>query len=130
MRLFHLTNKKPLTIFRYSKGFYDDEGIWVDGKVTPILIEANIQPLKYHETLQFVESDRSKKWCKLWTESLVRSEKEGDNGWGADQFYWQGDLYEVRKTQKWDMGRLDHFHAQAVRIEITPSSPPQPETEQ
>lgn len=126
MSLFRLTRKIPVTIFRYPQGDYIN-GDWVVGPPTEVPIEANIQPMSYHETLQFLESERTKKWCNVWTESLVRTNREGLTGWNADLFYWQGDLYEVRKVQSWSMGVLNHYHAQACRLEITPDGIPTPE---
>ena len=126
MKPFRLTKKIPITIFRYAQGEYIN-GDWVIGSPTSVSIEANIQPMSYHETLQFPESERTKKWCNVWTEFLIRTNREGITGWNADLFYWQGDLYEIRKVQYWSMGVLDHYHAQASRLEITPDGIPSPE---
>lgn len=128
MRLFSLTKKIPVIVYRYPQGQWVG-GDWVLGQPFTVSIEANIQPMSYHETLQFPEADRTKKWCNVWTESILRTNKEGAGGWDADLFYWQGDLYEVRKVQSWSMGVLDHYHVQACRKELTPDSPPNPEDE-
>lgn len=120
MALFKLTKSKPIIIYRYVAGDYVD-GNYIEGTSTEITIQANLQPAKYWDIQSFPEHDRTKKWCKFWTESLVRTMKEGTGGYGADRFYWQGDLYEVRKVQEWDMGhQTDHFHGLAVRVEQTP----------
>ena len=108
-----------MVIYRYTQGSYVN-GEWVQAVPVEIEIEANLQPAKWNEVLQMPESDRSFKWCKLFTESLVRSKKEGTEGYDADRFYWQDDLYEVRKTKQYDMGVINHFEAMAVRVELTP----------
>lgn len=117
--LFQLTRKKKLVVYRYPAGEYVNKR-WVKGTPTEVLIEANIQPLKWHEVQQMPESDRTNKWCKLFTKSCIRTKKEGENPHDADRFYWQGDLYEIRKVQDWNMGVLDHYSGMAVRVELTP----------
>lgn len=118
-RMFFLTKKKPLTILRYPQGSYVN-GKWVIAEPDEVEITANLQPAKWDGVQQMPESDRTDKWCKVLSESLLRTKKEGDGGYDADRFVWQGDLYEVKKTKQWDMGVLDHFEALAVRVEITP----------
>jgi hypothetical protein len=117
--LFRLTKKKSLVVYRYPSGGYV-KGEWVRGTPQEVEVFANIQPAKWNEIIQMPESDRSSKWCKLFTKNLMRTKKEGLNGYDADMFYWQGDLYEVRKEKHFDMGILDHFEVMAVRVELTP----------
>lgn len=118
-RLFQLTRKKKLNIFRYPAGQWVNRE-WVKGDPTQIEIWANIQPAKWNEVQQMPESDRTNKWCKLFTGSCIRTKREGTDSHDADRFYWQGDLFEIRKVQHWSMGVLDHFEAMAVRVELTP----------
>lgn len=119
---FLLTNKIPLTINRRTAGSYVD-GDWVEGTLTDVPIEVNIQPLKDHELMQFPESERTKVWFKFYTESYVRTEKEGLGGWDADELTWKGDRYKVMKVQDWtaSMGILEHCRAFCVRLELTPN---------
>jgi hypothetical protein len=118
-RLFLLTRKKPVTIYRYGQGSYIN-GRYVMPEPEEVSIMANLQPAKWNEVQQMPESDRTNKWCKVFSKSPMRTKKEGDDGYNADRFYWQDDLYEVRKTKCWDMGILDHYEVMAVRVELTP----------
>lgn len=118
--LFLLTKKKPYTIYRYSAGGYVD-GEWVKDSVPEeVPITANVQPAKYKDIQQMPESDRTKQWCTMFTEFLVRNKEEGVTGYDSDRFYWQGNLYEVRRVRQWDNGILDHYQAMAARVELTP----------
>jgi hypothetical protein len=119
--LFQLIKKKKIVITRRDSGSYVD-GKAVEGWKTTVEIEGHIQPLKYRETLMLPEASRSNKACKVYSKELLRGLKEGELGWAADRFEWQGDWYEVMKQQEWDVqtSMSDHFCAYAVRIEITP----------
>ena len=117
---FLLTKKVPLTIYRRVAGSYVN-GRWVEGATTEVAIEANIQPLKDSELMLIPEADRSREWYKGYTDSLVRTQKEGVGGYDADEFEWQGNRYKVMKARNYAMGILDHFKFLAARIELTPN---------
>lgn len=119
LSLFQHIPTKEYIIYRYPEGSYV-KGKWVKGTPKQIKIEANIQPAKWAEILTQPEADRTSKWCAVFTTYWLRSKKEGVGGHDADRFYWQGELYEVRKIQPWDSGILDHVEALAVRVELTP----------
>lgn len=118
---FLLTHKIPLTIYRREEGRYQD-GEWVEGGIVEISIMGNIQPAKDHELLMFPESDRSKAWFKIYTAELLRTQKEGQDGYDADELSWKGERYKVMKVQNWleGMGILEHCRAMIVRVELTP----------
>ena len=116
---FLLTKKIPLTIYRKEKGSYV-RGVWVDGPEVEVVVEVNIQPVKPSEVQMMPESDRTREWYKVYSADLLRTKQEGDNGWAADQFEWQGHRYEVMKVQNYSMSILDHFKAWAARIGPTP----------
>ncbi len=119
---FLLTNKIPFTIYRRQQGEYVD-GDWVEGGTTELLIEGNIQPAKPHEILIFPESERTRSWWKLYTDATLRTDKEGDDGWSADEFMWKGDRYKVMKVNDYTngMGILEHTKNWCVRTERTPN---------
>ena len=112
---FLLTKKIPLTIYRKEKGSYI-RGVWVDGPEVEVVVEVNIQPVKPSEVQMMPESDRTREWYKVYSADLLRTKQEGDNGWDADQFEWQGHRYEVMKVQNYSMSILDHYRALAARI--------------
>lgn len=119
---FLLTNKIPLTIYRRSLGEYV-EGEWIEGTTVEVPVQVNIQPLKGYEILQLPESERTRVWWKLYSADVLRTEKEGDGGWDADEFVWKGDRYKIMKLDDWTsgMGILEHTKAYATRIELTPN---------
>lgn len=119
---FSLVKKTPVTILRETQGSFVD-GDWVEGTQTSVDILANVHPFTDYQVSLMPESDRSKSWIWLFTSSLVRQKKEGSSGSGngADRFMWQGDLYEIMKTQCYSMTVQDHWEAKCARIEITPN---------
>lgn len=93
--------------------------------LTPIkpdlVIEGNVQPMKYHELLLLPESDRTKEWIVIYTdpEQDIRGAMEGDGGWPADEVVWQNLTYKVMRTQQYRMGVLDHKKVLAAREPIS-----------
>lgn len=118
--ILNLTGKIPITLLRKVQGAWVN-GKWVEGIETPVVIDVNIQPIKGHELLMFPEADRTKEWYKLYSASEIRTDKEGTNGWEADEFVYEGQRYKVVKTQTHRMGLLNHTKAWAARIELTPN---------
>ena len=119
---FLLTNKIPLTIYRRSEGSWVN-GEWVEGSAINVEVQANVQPVKPHQLLIFPESERSKKWLRVFSADLLRTLKEGTNGWDADEFEWKGERFKIMKVDDWTegMGILEHCEALAVRVELTPN---------
>jgi len=117
---FSLVRKVPITILRHSEGTFVD-GDWVEGPETEVVVQANVHPFSDYQVSILPESDRSRSWMWMFTSDLVRQKKEGVGGYGADRFLWDGDMYEVMKTQNFKMGVQDHFEIQAARIELTPN---------
>jgi hypothetical protein len=118
--MYKLIKTKPVDILRFEQGSFVG-GYWVkDASPTTVTIQANIQPMKYHEVLQMPEADRTSKWCKIFTTSMIRTKKEGEDGWDADMFEYQDDQFEIRAVKQWDMGHLDHFVGMAVRVPLAP----------
>ena len=120
---FLLTNKIPLTIYRTTAGYLGSDGRWVEGQETEILTQVNIQPLKAYEIQMLPEADRTRVWFKLYSADYLRTLKEGEGGWSADEFVWKGDRYKVMKVDDWTNGMsiLEHCKAYATRIELTPN---------
>lgn len=115
---FLLTNKMPITIYREGQGYYD-KGRWVDGKVEEICIFVNIQPYTMSKLMQLPDSERTKDWYTVFSADEIRDKREGLDGWGADKFKWNGNEYLVTRVKHYSMGILNHYEAQAVRIERT-----------
>jgi hypothetical protein len=118
--MFRLIKTKPVDILRFETGVFVD-GYWVKDDTPEIItVQANIQPMKYHEVMQMPEADRTSKWCKIFTRSMIRTKKEGEDGWDADRFEYQDDQFEIRAVKNWDTGHLDHYVGMAVRVELAP----------
>lgn len=117
---FRSTGFVMLDVYRASEGSYVD-GEWQEGDTTVVVCKCNIQPLKPSETLAMPESERTRDWLKIYSDVELRKSQEGDDGWGADEFEWQGYRYRIMKVSSYHMGVLDHHKALAARIPITPN---------
>lgn len=115
---FLLTKKKPLELIRSGQGMYV-KGRWVEGEPEIVNIQANIQPYTMSKLLQLPESDRTRDWYSVFSAEEIRDKREGDSGWDADKFEKDGNTYIVHRVRKFSMGILDHYEAQAVRVERT-----------
>lgn len=93
----------------------------VRGAETQVPVVGNVQPiLKSSDTILLPEADRSKACLKVYTKGgEMKALREGGNGWAADRFVWEGDLYEVMKVINYRMGVLNHYKAICMRIELT-----------
>lgn len=118
--LFLSTGKVTLEIIRREAATYD-KGRPVPGLETIVPVVCNVQPiLKTTDTMLLPEADRSKACIKVYTKGgEIRQLKEGVNGWAADRFVWEGDLYEVMKAINYRMGVLNHYKAICMRVELT-----------
>lgn len=92
-----------------------------DPEPETVQVVGNVQPiLKASDTRLLPEADRSKACLKVYTRGgEMKSLKEGGNGWAADRFMWQGDMYEVMKVINYEMGVLNHYKAICMRVELT-----------
>lgn len=109
-----------LPIDRRLQGHYVD-GHWVEGGITVVTAKCNVQPLKPSEMMLLPESDRTREWLKVYSDSQLRTAQEGVGGWDADEFVWNGYRFRVMKDYNFQMGVLDHWKAWAARIPVTPN---------
>lgn len=109
---FNAVGKTKLTILRGSQGKYVN-GEWTSGDVEEINILANVQPASYKETMILAEADRTRETIKIFSCSEIRGMREGTNGWDADTFVWNGDVYEIMKVKRYQMGVLDSWQCLA-----------------
>lgn len=93
----------------------------VNGAPTTVPVVCNVQPvLKSSDTMIVPDVDRSKAALKVYTKGTeLKAFKEGANGWSADRFYWQSDLYEVMAVINYAIGPLNHYKAICKRVELT-----------
>lgn len=117
--LFQLTNVMDVTIRRRVGAWL--KGRWVENDVPEdITIEANVQPLKFTEIFQMPESERTKKWIKLFTTyHVVTAEESAETGNPADAILWEGHWYRAMQEKHYRMGVLDHRCVYAAREPIS-----------
>jgi hypothetical protein len=119
---FLLTHKIPVEITRTTADTYVD-GDPVPGTSTTFTTMVNIQPVKPYEILMVPESDRTRSWWKVYSADVLRTLREGVDGWSADTFQWKGDTYKVMRVDDWTSGMsiLEHTKSWCVRLERTPN---------
>jgi len=117
---FSLVHKVPLTLLRQEPGTRVN-GNWIEGTEVSLTIKGNYHPFSDYQVMNLPEADRTKSWMWLFTTDLVRSKKEGVDGYGPDRVYLDGELYEVMASQKFSMRVRDHWEIKLVRLELTPN---------
>lgn len=115
---FSLVKKVPVEITRHEKDTYVN-GRLVVGAISTFTVMANVHPFSDYQLMILPDAERSKSWVWMFTTGDVRQKKE--TFWGADQFIWDGDLYEVVKSQNFKMGVVDHREIKATRVELSPN---------
>lgn len=115
---FSLVKKVPVDIIRHAVDTYVN-GRLVVGAATTFTVMANVHPFSDYQLMLLPDAERTKSWVWMFTTDEVRQKKE--TFWGSDQFVWDGDLYEVMRSQNYKMGVVDHFEIKAVRKELSPN---------
>lgn len=118
---FTLVKKIPLVLTRSSGPGHHEDGEWIPGETSEITIQANVQPFSDYQVMILPESDRTKNWVWVFSASNMFQKKEGSVAREGDKFQWNGEWYEIMKTQTFQMGVRDHTEAKAARIELTPN---------
>lgn len=121
-KMFTLTRKVTLNINRASgAGDYSDTtGSWIPASPTTVPIEANVQPFKPSQTLMLAESERTREWLNIWSQTEIKKMVEGAGGNDADTFTYNNKFYKVMTVQTYKMGVLDHYKATAALDSPTP----------
>lgn len=117
---FLAVGRTTLTITRKTAGSYVG-GRYVEGSPSTLDIVANVQPgLKYND-LQFLpEGERGRKALRVYTDTLIRTRKEGTAGYDADEFVWTDGLtYQFVFVHNYEVGPLQHWKGIAVAKEVT-----------
>ncbi len=121
-RLFTLTKYIALDLSR-SVGVGTTSpttGKYIPASRTTVTIDANIQPMKFAQTLMMESGQRTKEWVVMWSTSEIKKAQEGTGGWEADTFVWNNKTYKVMAVESFRMGVLDHYHAKAALDSPTP----------
>lgn len=117
--LFLSVGKSNYTFTRRAGSYVN--GRWLDGSATTFTVACNIQPnIQGKMTKLLPEGDRSKYSIVILTNGIaqsVRTSQEGSGLLKGDEVTWNGDVYEVREINFYNLGVLDHYMALAVRKE-------------
>jgi len=108
-----------LTITRHSGTYVN--GRWAETAGSSFAVIANVQPTTSSTMVRKLpEGDRSKPTLAVFVPlgaNKVRTSVEGVLQKG-DTFTWQGNTYEVRQCDTYQMGVLDHQMIIAIRQEV------------
>lgn len=73
----NMLGAKPHTVTRFAPGAYDDEGEYVPGDESQIIVRGSLQPLSAFEVRQLEGGDRAgARWSLLTTEQLQVSSSD------------------------------------------------------
>jgi len=102
--------KQDFTRIRYSEGSYVD-GRYIDGVMAATSYKGSIQPFvdKGSETIQrLAEGDRTKKIIVIYTYPGTLRTVDEKNSYKADLVYYEGEVYEVQRVNRWSGQILTH----------------------
>lgn len=115
---FQLTGSTSLTMLRRGKDTIV-MGRPVIGELEEIEVKANVQPLNFRDLRLLPESERTREWLKVYSAEEMRTALEGEDGWEADEFDWEGKRFRVMSSHRYKMGILDHYVAHAARVRLS-----------
>jgi len=117
--LFLCVGKSNYTFTRRAGSYVN--GRCLDGTATTFTVACNIQHnVQGKMTKLLPEGDRSKSSIVILTNGIsqsLRTSQEGSALLKGDEVTWNGDVYEVREVNLYNLGVLDHYMALAVRKE-------------
>lgn len=111
------TGKITIVVNRTAIGSYIG-GRYVDGTVTSIPIEANVQPVNAKELLNLPEAQRSRDVIKIYTSFELKAAREGVVSTKADLIVYDGSTWQVHSSDTYKMGILNHTKALAFKLDI------------
>lgn len=119
------TGRVRLKVYRHEGGYYDDDGLWVNGGYRPIEVVANVQPAnRWNLQQQLKEGDRAKSSILILCYGALYKADDRMNGGDnpqvkakADIVEWKNQFWEVKTSEGYEMGVLDHWECIAVRVD-------------
>ena len=116
--------RKPLTVFRYSGGYYDSDGYWQDGTVEEITIAASVQPLSVGEVKNYTnvlpQGAFTFLMVALYSDEPFLPEKQGSESTAmqkADIVLWRGRRMKIIRCEPWQNDVINHYRSVAQEIE-------------
>jgi len=92
------------------------DGLFVNGAITDVSIDAVVQPLIGEELQQFFGGERTKEAVKIWTTVKLSTANEKTQV-SADQLTIGAQIFEIQEVRVWKHGNdLPHYESIAVRL--------------
>lgn len=86
---------RDITLKSKSEGYYDDDGKWVKGAETDVIIKGDAQPMTQKEIDNLDIGKRNLGKIKIFTDYALKIADDGTNQNGDLIQYDDGSLYEV-----------------------------------
>lgn len=116
--------RKPLTVLRYSGGYYDTDGYWQEGTAEEITIAASVQPLAAGEASHYTNVQPQGAFTSLmvalYSDEPFLTEKQGseaDAMQEADIVLWKGRQMKIIHCEPWQNEVINHYRSIAQEIE-------------
>lgn len=119
------TGRVKLQAYRHKGGYYNELGMWVNDGYEPFTVTANVQPAnRWNQLQQLPEGDRARQSILIlcYQDLVVANDRRDPHGapqvkTKADIVSWKGKLWEVKISEPYEMGVLDHWECIAVRVD-------------
>ena len=99
--------RRPLTVQRKMAGYYDDNGLFVQGVTNTLKILASVQPLTGEDLQSLPEAQRTLDGYTLYTDTTLNVASQ-DTGITADVVLINGVSFDVQRHQTWGNGIINH----------------------
>lgn len=102
--------------FRFSEGYYDEDGLWKDNDIVKVRIRANIQGGLFWNSVKFSDSgDIAKLAISIRSDEPLYIANQGRKG---DIVSFDGSLWEVRDTRIYkNLRSTRHWESMAVLVD-------------
>jgi len=100
--------RKPQVITRTAAGAYV-LGVWVDGAVSTLNIQASVQPMTEEDMKTAPEGRRLSDMVKMYTDSDLFTIADAGSNQQPDKLTWRGREYEIISKGVRQMGVISHY---------------------
>lgn len=102
-------------------GYYDIDGLYVEGQKERIDLSVVVTPAKGRELLHLPEAQRSSEMLKIYSDEKLLTVDEGVSKI-ADVVVWRGHEYQVQIVDDWTHTDLPHYRSLAAKVEACASN--------
>jgi hypothetical protein len=99
--------RRPLTVKRQTAGFYDDNGLYVEGSTTQLVIKGSIQPANGEALQALPEAQRTVETYSLFTDASLNLASQ-QNGITGDVVNINNIAFMVQTKQPWQNNVVSH----------------------